>query len=99
MNESIHKRVSLEHKIILYPLSVIVTHACTCLYTKFNSLLSYMSCVYTVHVIYNLIVSQDDGGRYAYNRQPSICRWNLGKLAEALSPCLPDDKAKEGLEM
>ncbi|XP_077987251.1 protein adenylyltransferase SelO, mitochondrial-like [Glandiceps talaboti] len=27
----------------------------------------------------------DDGGRYAFNKQPSICRWNLEKFAEALS--------------
>ncbi|XP_070558008.1 protein adenylyltransferase SelO, mitochondrial-like [Ptychodera flava] len=27
----------------------------------------------------------DDGGRYTYTKQPSICRWNLEKFAEALS--------------
>ncbi|CAM4476943.1 unnamed protein product [Lepidochelys olivacea] len=31
----------------------------------------------------------DNGGRYAYNKQPEICKWNLGKLAEALVPELP----------
>ncbi|KAJ6666414.1 hypothetical protein lerEdw1_000688 [Lerista edwardsae] len=31
----------------------------------------------------------DNTGRYAYNKQPEICKWNLGKLAEALSPELP----------
>ena len=41
----------------------------------------------------------DDGGRYAYDRQPSICHWNLQKLAEALAPCLPPEKAKEGLSL
>ena len=40
----------------------------------------------------------DDGGRYAYDRQPSVCRWNLGKLSEALSPCLPEESAKEALK-
>ncbi|XP_006821547.2 protein adenylyltransferase SelO-1, mitochondrial-like, partial [Saccoglossus kowalevskii] len=27
----------------------------------------------------------DDGGRYAFNKQPSMCKWNLKKFAEALS--------------
>lgn len=31
----------------------------------------------------------DNMGRYAYNKQPEICKWNLGKLAEALVPELP----------
>ncbi|KAE8616053.1 hypothetical protein XENTR_v10008705 [Xenopus tropicalis] len=31
----------------------------------------------------------DNMGRYAYNKQPEICKWNLGKLAEALIPELP----------
>lgn len=26
----------------------------------------------------------DDGGRYTYEAQPAICRWNLERLAEAL---------------
>jgi len=41
----------------------------------------------------------DDGGRYAYDRQPAICRWNLCKLAEALAPCLPPEMSKEGLSL
>ena len=28
----------------------------------------------------------DKGGRYAYDRQPIVCRWNLSKLSEALDP-------------
>ncbi|CAH2278204.1 Hypothetical predicted protein [Pelobates cultripes] len=31
----------------------------------------------------------DNMGRYAYNKQPEICKWNLGKLAESLVPELP----------
>uniref|UniRef100_G1KAH0 Selenoprotein O n=1 Tax=Anolis carolinensis TaxID=28377 RepID=G1KAH0_ANOCA len=31
----------------------------------------------------------DNTGRYAYNKQPEVCKWNLGKLAEALDPELP----------
>ncbi|XP_060100776.1 protein adenylyltransferase SelO, mitochondrial [Heteronotia binoei] len=33
--------------------------------------------------------ASDNNGRYAYNKQPEICKWNLGKLAEALVPELP----------
>ena len=45
------------------------------------------------------IVSADNGGRYAYNRQPRVCRWNLGKLAEALSSCLSEEATQEGLRV
>uniref|UniRef100_A0A670YIC5 Selenoprotein O n=2 Tax=Pseudonaja textilis TaxID=8673 RepID=A0A670YIC5_PSETE len=31
----------------------------------------------------------DNSGRYAYNKQPEICKWNLTKFAEALVPELP----------
>lgn len=42
----------------------------------------------------------DNQGRYAYDQQPEICRWNMTKLAEALAPNgLTEDKVKEGLEM
>ena len=39
--------------------------------------------------------SIDHGGRYAYGNQPSIARWNLARLAEALLPLMvhPSDKA------
>eukprot|EP00062_Callorhinchus_milii_P006756 gi/632947628/ref/XP_007889143.1/ PREDICTED: selenoprotein O [Callorhinchus milii] len=33
--------------------------------------------------------ASDNRGRYAYNQQPEICKWNLGKLAEVLVPELP----------
>ena len=35
--------------------------------------------------------SLDTTGRYAYDRQPSIMRWNLGRLGHALAPLLADD--------
>lgn len=35
--------------------------------------------------------SIDEFGRYAYDRQPSIMRWNLERLADALAPLLSDD--------
>ena len=54
-------------------------------------------------VFYNsepkIISLTDDGGRYAYDRQPAMCRWNLRKLSEALSPCLPEDRAEEMLKL
>jgi uncharacterized protein YdiU (UPF0061 family) len=36
----------------------------------------------------------DDSGRYAYKEQPEICKWNCGKLAEAIAPFLPIQKSK-----
>ncbi|MHC9043165.1 protein adenylyltransferase SelO [Microbacterium saperdae] len=35
--------------------------------------------------------SLDTTGRYAYDRQPSIMRWNLERLGHALAPLLADD--------
>ncbi|OCT89072.1 hypothetical protein XELAEV_18017693mg [Xenopus laevis] len=40
----------------------------------------------------------DNMGRYAYNKQPEICKWNLGKLAEALVPELPIDISQSILD-
>ncbi|XP_018432249.1 PREDICTED: selenoprotein O isoform X2 [Nanorana parkeri] len=40
----------------------------------------------------------DNMGRYAYNKQPAICKWNLGKFAEALVPELSLDISKNILE-
>eukprot|EP01127_Copromyxa_protea_P018445 TRINITY_DN5819_c0_g1_i4.p1 TRINITY_DN5819_c0_g1~~TRINITY_DN5819_c0_g1_i4.p1 ORF type:complete len:433 (-),score=69.40 TRINITY_DN5819_c0_g1_i4:152-1450(-) len=34
----------------------------------------------------------DDEGRYSFKNQPSICRWNLQKLAIALSPLFGEDE-------
>jgi uncharacterized protein YdiU (UPF0061 family) len=31
----------------------------------------------------------DNSGRYTYERQPEMCKWNMVKLAEALDPLLP----------
>ena len=38
--------------------------------------------------------SIDEMGRYAYEAQPSIARWNLARLAETLLPCLADDEGR-----
>jgi serine/tyrosine/threonine adenylyltransferase len=35
--------------------------------------------------------SIDEGGRYAYGRQPVIAEWNLARLAETLLPLIDDD--------
>lgn len=42
--------------------------------------------------------ASDNSGRYSYQAQPAICRWNLVKLAEALAPDLPPDRAEAVLE-
>jgi len=36
--------------------------------------------------------SIDEGGRYAYGRQPVVAEWNLARFAEALLPLLHDDQ-------
>lgn len=38
--------------------------------------------------------ASDNSARYSYQAQPAICRWNLVKLAEALAPELPPDRAE-----
>lgn len=42
--------------------------------------------------------NSDDGGRYAYNKQPEICKWNCGKLAEALIPVLSLERSRDALK-
>lgn len=42
--------------------------------------------------------ASDNSGRYSYQAQPEICRWNLARLAEALNPDLPSDRAQAVLE-
>ncbi|XP_068612965.1 protein adenylyltransferase SelO-1, mitochondrial-like isoform X2 [Brachionichthys hirsutus] len=37
--------------------------------------------------------ASDNNGRYSYQAQPAICRWNLVKLAEALAPEVPPERA------
>ena len=46
-----------------------------------------------------ILLLLDEGGRYAYNRQPSVCRWNLQKLSEALGRHLSDGDKELGLKM
>lgn len=43
--------------------------------------------------------TSDDGGRYTYDKQPEICRWNLEKLAEAISMSLPVEQSKAVLPL
>ncbi|KAF7657922.1 hypothetical protein LDENG_00020170 [Lucifuga dentata] len=42
--------------------------------------------------------ASDNSGRYSYQAQPAVCRWNLVKFAEALAPELPPDRAKAVME-
>lgn len=51
-------------------------------------------CFFYSHVVFFL----DDSGRYSYKAQPSICRWNCGKLAEALAPVLSLERSRKILE-
>ena len=37
----------------------------------------------------------DKEGRYSYENQPSICKWNLIKLAEALHPIRDMEETKK----
>ncbi len=38
--------------------------------------------------------SIDEGGRYAYQNQPSIALWNLARLAETVLPLIDPDKSR-----
>jgi len=42
--------------------------------------------------------ASDDGGRYTYAKQPEICKWNLGKFAEAIGAAVPVAETIEILE-
>lgn len=42
--------------------------------------------------------ASDNSGRYSYQAQPAICQWNLARLAEALDPDLPPERAKQVLD-
>lgn len=42
--------------------------------------------------------ASDNSGRYSYQAQPAVCRWNLVKLAEALAPELPPDRAEAAID-
>ena len=39
----------------------------------------------------------DDAGRYSFQAQPEMCRWNCEKLAEALAPVLTPSRARNEL--
>ena len=42
--------------------------------------------------------ASDNNGRYTYQAQPEICKWNCMKFAEALAPILPLHESKEMVE-
>ncbi|KAK2169020.1 hypothetical protein NP493_1202g00029 [Ridgeia piscesae] len=42
--------------------------------------------------------SSDDRGRYAFDCQPDICKWNCHKLAEALEPVLQMSRMEDVLQ-
>lgn len=41
----------------------------------------------------------DQGGRYAFDQQPDVAAWNLTQLAQALTPLMEIDAAKEALNL
>merc|ERR1712100_305772 len=42
--------------------------------------------------------ASDNNGRYTYQAQPEICKWNCMKFAEALAPILPLHQSQEIVE-
>jgi len=40
----------------------------------------------------------DDQARYCYENQPSVCKWNLKRLAEALDPLLPLEESSQYID-
>lgn len=42
--------------------------------------------------------ASDDQGRYRYEAQPEICKWNLLKLGEAIKDVLPLERSKAAVE-
>ncbi|XP_005102618.1 protein adenylyltransferase SelO, mitochondrial [Aplysia californica] len=41
----------------------------------------------------------DDGGRYSYQKQPEMCRWNCVKLAEAIKDAVPLSETKPHIDL
>lgn len=42
--------------------------------------------------------TSDEGGRYSYENQPAVCKWNLFKLAEALESHMPMEETAVFIE-
>ena len=49
-------------------------------------------------IIFYLLLLVDDQGRYSYEAQPEICKWNLVKLAEAIKDVLPLERSKAAVQ-
>lgn len=43
--------------------------------------------------------SDKEKGRYAYNKQPEVCKWNMNKLAEAWKEVVNYDSMREIIDM
>ena len=56
-----------------------------------NTSLTYMA-------VTHLFMYLDDRGRYAFDCQPEICKWNCHKLAEALEPVLEMSRMEDVLQ-
>ena len=54
--------------------------------------IDYGPCAFMESFDFGAVYSSiDEGGRYAYGRQPAIAEWDLARLAEALLPLIDDD--------
>lgn len=49
-------------------------------------------------ITFYLLLLVDDQGRYSYEAQPEICKWNLVKLAEAIKDVLPLERSKAAVQ-
>jgi len=57
--------------------------------------LDYGPCAFLDHYEPHKVFSYVDiGGRYAYDQQPRVARWNLARLAESLLPLIDEDQDK-----
>lgn len=57
--------------------------------------LDYGPCAFLDHYEPNKVFSYVDmGGRYAFDQQPRVARWNLARLAESLLPLINEDQDK-----
>ena len=45
------------------------------------------------------VFTTDDNGRYSYEKQPSICRWNCEKLAESIKGAVSEELTKPHLDL
>ena len=67
---------------------------CPMLSLLYCTMLSLLYCT----MLSLLYISPDDGGRYTYQKQPEICKWNCKKLADTLKSVLPPARTEPALQ-